>query len=534
MRLRTIGWGLGRRGLGLLGAAALALAGLGPAWLASPAPAGAASHPTGGVVAWGDGSAGQTRVPPDARSGVISVAAGCAHSLALRADGRVVAWGDDSYGQTDVPAAAQSGVVAIVAGCNHNIAIKSNGTLVAWGDNRYGQTNVPALPKGWRWTNIGAGDRHSVGVARYKSAADIYVWGDNTYGQLDIPPSDSDSVSLVDLHDVADVEAGGDQTVARLADGTVVLWGGAFASVVPPAVSDVVNQSVGRTHALLLRKNGTVVAVGSGSQPQEKVPAGLHGVTAVAAGGYHSLALLSSGKIVAWGSNDAGQSSAPPRSNSRFIWIAAGLRHSLAVGQLVPDAPKSVTVTPWDGAVTVSWTPPEDPGYTAVTLYTVTAAPAGGGCTAVASSSCTIGGLDNGVSYTFSVTARNAVGIGPAAVSLPVVPAVPPLVTPTPEPALPTALPSPTPAAPPASNGGGGGGLPLPVLVGIAALIGLGVALVAYDPKLLVARAGEVAGRLNRGSAEDRQPREIGADAAEDWLAPELDDRDPTTKDEPE
>src|SRR5512143_192039 len=111
---RRTGWRL--RSVRVAGAALVALAGLAPAWVAAPAPVAAAKHPTGGVVAWGEGSAGQTIVPPEARSNVISVAAGCSHSLALRADGKVVAWGDNSHGQTNVPAAAQSGVAGIVAG----------------------------------------------------------------------------------------------------------------------------------------------------------------------------------------------------------------------------------------------------------------------------------------------------------------------------------------------------------------------------------------------------------------------------------
>jgi len=190
-------WGLAR-GWRLAGAVALAVAGLGPAWAAAPAPAAAASLPTGGVVAWGDNSAGQTKVPADARSSVISAQGGCSHSIALRSDGRVVAWGDNSHGQTNVPVEAQSGVVAIVAGCDHSIAIKSNGTIVAWGDNSAGQTSVPTLPSGWRWTNIAAGDAHSVGIARRGSAVDVYVWGDDTYGQHQVTPSDSDSVLSMD------------------------------------------------------------------------------------------------------------------------------------------------------------------------------------------------------------------------------------------------------------------------------------------------------------------------------------------------
>ena len=48
-----------------------------------------------------------------AQSGVIAIAAGSFHTLALKNDGSVVAWGYNAYGQTEVPIAAQSRVAAI-------------------------------------------------------------------------------------------------------------------------------------------------------------------------------------------------------------------------------------------------------------------------------------------------------------------------------------------------------------------------------------------------------------------------------------
>ena len=46
--------------------------------------------------------------------------------------GRVVAWGSDSYGQSTVPDGL-SDVTAIAAGNAHSLALKSDGTVVAWG-----------------------------------------------------------------------------------------------------------------------------------------------------------------------------------------------------------------------------------------------------------------------------------------------------------------------------------------------------------------------------------------------------------------
>ena len=76
----------------------------------------------GTVVAWGDNDAGQTTVPAGL-SGVVAIAAGWYHTVALKQDGTVVAWGDNENGQTKVPADL-SGVVAITAGEDNTVALK--------------------------------------------------------------------------------------------------------------------------------------------------------------------------------------------------------------------------------------------------------------------------------------------------------------------------------------------------------------------------------------------------------------------------
>ena len=96
----------------------------------------------GTVVAWGENDKGQTKVPAGL-SGVVAIAAGWTHTVALKQDGTVVAWGRDSSGQTKVPAGL-SGVVAIAAGDYHTVALKQDGTVVAWGYNSSDQTTVPA------------------------------------------------------------------------------------------------------------------------------------------------------------------------------------------------------------------------------------------------------------------------------------------------------------------------------------------------------------------------------------------------------
>ncbi|MBL0290250.1 MAG: fibronectin type III domain-containing protein [Betaproteobacteria bacterium] len=94
----------------------------------------------------------------------------------------------------------------------------------------------------------------------------------------------------------------------------------------------------------------------------------------------------------------------------------------------VPGAPTAVTATRGNGQVTVGFTAPASDGGSAITQYTATSNPGNftGSCTAPCTS-ITVSGLTNGTAYTFTVTATNAVGTGPAsAASAAVTPATVP------------------------------------------------------------------------------------------------------------
>jgi titin len=88
----------------------------------------------------------------------------------------------------------------------------------------------------------------------------------------------------------------------------------------------------------------------------------------------------------------------------------------------VPAAPASVVGSAGDGVASVTWSPPSNVGAAGTSFtYSVEIRPGGAVCT-TDGNSCEIGGLVNGVDYTFYVSAANNSGAGPAAASQPVRP----------------------------------------------------------------------------------------------------------------
>jgi len=87
-------------------------------------------------------------------------------------------------------------------------------------------------------------------------------------------------------------------------DGTVVALGDdSWGQVdVPAGLSNVAAIAAGHDFSLALRADGTVVGWGDDSSSQVDVPAGLSNVVAIAAGWYFSLALKADGTVVGWGS----------------------------------------------------------------------------------------------------------------------------------------------------------------------------------------------------------------------------------------
>ena len=271
--------------------------------------------PSSPVIAWGNNSEGQARVP--SLENVIAVAAGAEHSLALTSAGTVVAWGDNTSGQTTVPTGALTGVTQIAAGFNHNVVRKSDGTLLAWGASGYGRTTIPSDIT--TATKVAAGSLHSLALLQNGT---VVAWGDSTFGQSYVPDS---------LTGVTAIAAGESHSLA-LSAGMVVAWGSNAAgqtTVPTAALSGITAIAAGWNHSLALKSDGTVLAWGLNTGGQSTVPADLSGVIGIEAGDTYSLALKSDGTLVAWGF-EAPVTSVPGGA-TEVASIAAGGTHALAL-----------------------------------------------------------------------------------------------------------------------------------------------------------------------------------------------------------
>ncbi len=286
------------------------------------------------VVGWGYDADGEINVPSGLANGLVAIAAGYSHSLALKNDGTVAGWGDSAA----TPPTGLTGVVAIGAGYSHSLALKNDGTIVGWGNDVYGSATPPAGLTGV--VAISAGFYHSLAL---KSDGTVIAWGNSSYGQTNAPTG---------LTGVVVISGGLYHSLALKSDGTVVAWGAGLTnnpndgydygqSMVPVGLSNVVAISAGYFHSLALKSDGTVV--GWGYSGYATPPAGLTGVAAIAAGGIYCQALKNDGTVVGWGDSTYGEGT-PPTGLNGLKAIASGYRHSLTLA-ISPGPPSALSTT---------------------------------------------------------------------------------------------------------------------------------------------------------------------------------------------
>jgi len=353
-------------------------------------------------------------------TGAAQVAAGANFSLALMRDGTVYAWGYDGYGQlgagdtTDRSTAVQvagpvdasrplTGVVAVAAGTYHSLALTAGGQVYAWGRNYEGElgtgdTTGHATPvtvtvaSGDPLTNvvsIAAGDYHSLAMT---SDGQVYAWGDNDNGQLGVDdttrrytavPVASPFDATKPMTGIVAVAGANSFSLFLSNSGTVfgtgynangqLGTGDTTRQTVPVTVTSLAGVTVQAIAAsddnfsLALASDGTVYAwglnnygqLGSGdtaNSSRAHQVGGLSGATAVAANGDHSMALLQDGTVREWGADYYGQlgdgagaynTTTPTTVTglSNVAAIAAGDVHSVALGG-APSATGAGDITP--------------------------------------------------------------------------------------------------------------------------------------------------------------------------------------------
>ena len=194
----------------------------------------------------GDGTKTDRLTPKQVLTGVVAVAAGHKHSLAVKSDGTLWAWGWNLEGQlgdgtksTGSSAPKQvpnlTGVVAVAAGDKHSLAVKSDGTLWAWGENYWAQlgdgTTTPRLepnqvPNMKGFVAVAASNHNSLAL---KSDGTLWGWGRNTDGQLGdtttYPYFRRTPVPVNLPGGVVAMDAGGGYILAVKSDGTLWTWG---------------------------------------------------------------------------------------------------------------------------------------------------------------------------------------------------------------------------------------------------------------------------------------------------------------------
>lgn len=282
-----------------------------------------------------------------------ALASGEFHSLALKSDGSLWSWGYNLNGQlgdgaagTNKSVPTQVGTLttwaAVAAGRAHSVALRKDGTLWAWGRNFNGQlgdgtesdrstpvqvrTSVTTEPK---WSVIATGSNHT--VAR-DTDGNLWAWGQNTAGQL----GTGSALNIVRAPGKIEggpwvaVAAGQLHTLAIRADGALFSWGSndrgqlgepGVQRAVPTRVGSETNWSViaaGDLHSIAIKTDGTLWAWGANSEGQlgdgtlidRSLPVRITDArdwVRISAGTGHTLGLKSDGSLWSWGKNASGQ-----------------------------------------------------------------------------------------------------------------------------------------------------------------------------------------------------------------------------------
>jgi len=192
--------------------------------------------------------------PEDHLRNVVAIAAGGSHCLALKSDGTLRSWGWNAHGQLGNGTTTQStfarkvyssinpvpvevtGIIAIAAGDRHSMALKSDGSILVWGHDGSGQLgNGPGdtADKLMPITVSDLTDVRTISAGGHSSFATkntgtVFAWGANNNGQLglghfDAKPLPTQILSLPSTRHA--VGSRGPHAVSIGQDYTLKAWG---------------------------------------------------------------------------------------------------------------------------------------------------------------------------------------------------------------------------------------------------------------------------------------------------------------------
>jgi len=199
----------------------------------------------GTVWSWGDNSGNElghstiysTSTTPaqiTSLSNVVAVSAGNAFSLFLKSDNTVWICGVLSSASYSTPTqlTTLNGIMAISAGYQHALMLKNTGVVYGLGSNGYGElgvssptsTTTPIVTGFSNAVGIAAGDKFSVIFGKDGKA---YTSGYNVDGQLGNATATSSTIPLVcdGLSNISYVSVGDSHGLSLRDDGTITAWG---------------------------------------------------------------------------------------------------------------------------------------------------------------------------------------------------------------------------------------------------------------------------------------------------------------------
>jgi alpha-tubulin suppressor-like RCC1 family protein len=329
----------------------------------------------GSVNCWGGTVKGVSDLPVAMAVGgpAVSIATGFGHACAIMAiSGAVRCWGQNGSGQlgngspttslvvTPVTVTGLTKVTSIAAGLAHTCAVRVDGTVWCWGLNDSGQLGngslvksaVPTQVKGLTGAvSVVAGHLHTCALLE---DGRVSCWGTNGGGELGNNsgitrsefPQFTQPVSNVPGVVAVELVAQSTFTCARLSDGSMSCWGlnsngqfgnGTFNAVATAPVASKVSPGVvafaaGNEHLCVILVDGTASCWGNGANgangdgtslgrtlPGPPVQ-GVADAVEIAAGNQFACAAIVDGTIRCWGDNQFGehgnQTTAPSGTDS--------------------------------------------------------------------------------------------------------------------------------------------------------------------------------------------------------------------------